>query len=123
MEKILDYCVQLDLQPIDQYFNPYHFLQKKRTNFKTLFYGKNLQLRHLAKIIAWVMVYGDKMTIELKLIDENPLFIKIEKNYKGIQIYKLNNPIHIISLMYISNVEKIEFDLTFLFNCSCLNSK
>lgn len=114
MEKIIDYFVQLQFLPIDQ-FLPINSIFQKKKEFITSFHGKILQSSHLAKIIAWIMAYGDIMTIEMKMIGSRPLVMKIIKKYKGIEIYLFNKIIHTISIVYISNVKKIEFDLTYIF--------
>jgi hypothetical protein len=119
MKTILEFEMQFRLQPID-HSSPYYFLQRRE--FVTSFYGKGpLSISHLSKFIAWVMVYGDKITIELKRIGNSPLVIKINKTYKGIQIYLFDNIAHSISLQYMGDVKKIEYDLTYLFENSFLN--
>ena len=118
MERILEFEIQYNLQPIDHY-SPYYFLQRRE--FVTSFYGKGpLSISHISKFIAWLMVYGDKITIELKRIGNLPLIIKIKKTYKGIQIYLFDNIVHSISLQYMGDVKKIEYDLTYLFKNSFL---
>lgn len=117
MNKILGFKIQFKLQPVD-YLSPYYFLQRRE--FETSFYGKGpLSISHISKFIAWLMVYGDKITIELKRIG-TPLVIKINKTYKGIQIYLFDNIVHSISLQYMGDVKKIEYDLTYLFKNSFL---
>jgi hypothetical protein len=118
MEQILEFEMQFRLNPIDD-SSPYYFL--KRREFVTSFYGKGPpSITHISKFIAWLMVYGDKIIIELKRFGKSPLVIKINKTYKGVQIYLFDNIVHNISLQYMGDVKKIEYDLTYLFKNSFL---
>jgi hypothetical protein len=118
METISDFEMLFKLQPID-YLRSDYFLQKRE--FVTSFYGKgSLSISHLSKIIAWLMVYGDEIIIEIKQFGKPPFIIKIKKTYKGIQIYLFDDIIHSISLQYMGDIKKIEYDLTYLFENSLL---
>lgn len=111
MKAVINYSIELELYNINY---PLVFRVAKRA-FITSFRGINtLSTKHLAKIISWILIYNDRMTLCITPLFGIPFEIKIVKNYKGVELYHLDNLIHTTSILFISDIEKIKFDLDYV---------